>query len=144
MKIQLFHCKIALLQSNCYSETWWKEAAASRTSFKDIHTTWVQLKPVATMENRNQCVCAVISHAHNAQVSHQEKIGVWSGAYLKGNTLFLITDYFCDENLTCGDWQIVPVSHCLFFKIGPFFSVLIFICYIEYTFGFILLLSLLQ
>lgn len=120
---------------------WMKEAAASRTSFKDVHATWVQLKSVGTIQNRNQCVCAVIFHAHNAQVSHQEKIGVWSGAYLKRNTLFLMTDYFCDEDPTCGDCRIFSCQSLPSLKNFPFFSVLIFFCYIEYTFGYILLLS---
>lgn len=137
-EIQLFHCRIPHL----WSETCWKEAAAPWTSFKDSHTTWAQLKSLTTMDNRNQCAfCAVICHANNARVSHQEKTGVCSGAYFTGNTLFLIADY---EDPTYGDWQILPVNHCLLLKMCPFFSVLIFICYIEYTFGCILLLSPLQ
>lgn len=64
-----------------------KRGCSFQNFFKNVHVTRVQLKSVATMENRNQCVCAVISHAHYAQVSHEEKIGIWSGAYLKGNTL---------------------------------------------------------
>lgn len=66
------------------------------------------------------------------------------GLIFKETLFFLITDYFCDEDPTCGDRQIFPVNHCLLLKICPFFLVLIFICYIEYTFGYILLLSPLQ
>lgn len=112
------------LWSSCYSEACWKEAAISRTSFKDTHATLIQLKSVATIENRNQCVYAVISPAPSARVFHQQETDVWSEAYLKGNTLFLITEYFCDEDPTCDDWQIVPVAHCLSLK-----SVHLFFCF---------------
>lgn len=88
-----------------------KDAATPRTSFRDIHATLIQLKSVATIENRNQCVYAVIAPAPSARASNQYEVDVWFGAYLKGNTLFLITEYFCDEDPTCDDWWIVPVAH---------------------------------
>lgn len=108
VKIQLFDCRLRHTWSSCCSEVCWEEGATSRASFKDNHPTLIQLKPEATMENGNECVYAVTSPAPSASVSHQQETDVWFGAYLKGNTLFLIAQYLCDEDFMCDDWQIVP------------------------------------
>lgn len=57
-------------------EAYRKEAATPRTSFTDIHATLIQLKSVATTENRNQCAYAVIAPAPSARASHQYETDV--------------------------------------------------------------------
>lgn len=110
VKIQLFHCRLHHAWSSCCSQASWEEGATSRAFFKDNHSTLIQLKPEATMESGNECVYSVTSPAPSTSVSHQQETDVWSGAYLKGNTLFLIIQYLCDEDSMCDDWQIVPSS----------------------------------
>lgn len=75
VKIQLFHCG-HLTHGAVVTYGGLQKRHCSTQNFLQRYATLIQLKSVATTENRNQCVYAVIAPAPSARASNQYKTDV--------------------------------------------------------------------